>query len=138
MSAPEMALTMLQAIKVAGPKVTAQRIAPHVTQICAIDFSVLWRMISSLRNHHALEVLPEVTAPTLIFAGGRDYFAPPGVQRRMHELVPESEIVWFEEGGHLLPAEEPDAIAAAMVEFLARRVPLAAAGPRSRGLERCE
>jgi hypothetical protein len=46
----------------------------------------------------------------------------------MHELVSESEIVWFEEGGHLLPVEEPDTIAAAMVEFLARRVPLTAAG----------
>jgi pimeloyl-ACP methyl ester carboxylesterase len=125
-STPETALTMLQAIKVAGPKVTAPRIAPHVTQICAIDFSVLWRMIGSFRNHHAVEVLPSVTVPTLIFAGGKDYFAPRAVQRRMHELVSESEIVWFEEGGHMLPVEEPDTIAAAMVEFLARRVSLAA------------
>jgi pimeloyl-ACP methyl ester carboxylesterase len=127
-STPETALTMLQAIKVAGPRVTAPRIAPHVTQICSIDFSVLWRMIGGFRNHHAVEVLSSVTAPTLIFAGGKDYFAPPAVQRRMHELVSESEIVWFEEGGHLLPVEEPDTIAAAMVEFLARRVPLTAAG----------
>lgn len=126
-SAPETALTMLQAIKVAGPKVTAQRIAPHVTQICATDFSVLWRMIGSFRDHHAADMLPGVTASTLIFAGGKDYFAPPGVQRRMHELIPESEIVWFEEGGHMLPAEEPDTIADGMVEFLARRVPLIAA-----------
>jgi pimeloyl-ACP methyl ester carboxylesterase len=126
-SAPETALTMLQAIKVAGPKVTAQRIAPHVTQICSIDFSVLWRMIGSFRNHHAAEMLPDVAAPTLIFAGGKDFFAPPGVQRRMHELIPESEIVWFEEGGHMLPAEEPDSIAAGIVELLARRVSLATA-----------
>jgi pimeloyl-ACP methyl ester carboxylesterase len=126
-SAPETALTMLQAVKVAGPKVTAERIAPHVTQICAIDFSVLWRMIGGFRNHHAVEVLPGVTAPTLIFAGGKDLFAPPSVQRRMHELIPESEIVWFDEGGHMLPAEEPDSIAAGIVEFLVRRAPLRAA-----------
>jgi pimeloyl-ACP methyl ester carboxylesterase len=132
-SSPATALGMLQAVKVAGPKVTASRIAPHVTQICAIDFSVLWRMIGGFRNHHAVEVLPSVTAPTLIFAGCRDYFAPQAVQRRMHELVSDSEIVWFEEGGHMLPLEEPDTIAAAMVEFLARRVPLAAAADGDRG-----
>jgi pimeloyl-ACP methyl ester carboxylesterase len=45
----------------------------------------------------------------------------------MHELIPESELVWFEEGGHMLPAEEPEAIAAGMLEFLARRARVAAA-----------
>ncbi len=132
-AAPETALTALQAIKVAGPKVTAQRIGPHVTQICAIDFSVLWRMIGSFRDHHSVEMLPDVTAPTLIFAGGKDYFAHPSVQRCMQELIPESEIVWFEEGGHMLPAEEPDSIATGIVEFLARRTPVAAAAADDAG-----
>jgi pimeloyl-ACP methyl ester carboxylesterase len=126
-SAPETALTMLQAVKVAGPKVTADRIAPHVVQICEIDFSVLWRMIGGFRNHRAAEVLPDVAAPTLVFAGGKDLFAPPEVQRRMHELIPESELVWFEEGGHMLPAEEPEAIASGMLEFLDRRARVATA-----------
>ena len=130
LSAPETALTMLQAIRVAGPKVTADRIAPHVVQICEIDFSVLWRMIHSFRNHRAAELLPEVAAPTLVFAGGKDLFAPPEVQRRMHELIPESELVWFEEGGHMLPAEEPQAIAEGMLEFIARRASVAAAASR--------
>jgi pimeloyl-ACP methyl ester carboxylesterase len=126
-SAPQTALTLLQAAKVAGPKVTAERIAPHVVQICEIDFSVLWRIVGAFRNHRAADVLPDVAAPTLIFAGAKDLFAPPEVERRMHELVPGSEIVWFEEGGHMLPAEEPDAIAAGMLEFLARRTRVASA-----------
>jgi pimeloyl-ACP methyl ester carboxylesterase len=66
-----------------------------------------------------------VAAPTLVFAGRKDLFAPPEVQERMHELVPQSEIVWFEEGGHMLPAEEPQAIAAGMLEFMARRARVA-------------
>ena len=126
-SAPETALTMLQALKVAGPKVTAERIAPHVVQICEIDFSVLWRMIGGFRNHRAAALLPEVAAPTLVFAGKKDLFAPPEVQHRMHDLIHQSEIVWFDEGGHMLPAEEPEAIAAAMLEFLTRRARVAAA-----------
>jgi pimeloyl-ACP methyl ester carboxylesterase len=118
-SSPDTTLAMLQAIKVAGPKVTADRVAPHVIQICEIDFSVLWRMIHAFRNHHAAALLPEVAAPTLVFAGRKDLFAPPAVQERMHELIPESEIVWFEEGGHMLPAEEPEAIAAGIRDLLA-------------------
>jgi pimeloyl-ACP methyl ester carboxylesterase len=56
-----------------------------------------------------------------VFAGAKDAFAPPAVQQHMHELIPESEIMWFEDGGHMLPVEAPDAIAAAMVELLRRR-----------------
>lgn len=125
-SAPETALSVLRAIRVAGPKVTAERISPHMTQICSIDFAVLWRMIGSFRNHRAAELLPTVTAPTLVFAGGKDLFAPPAVQCRMENEIPDAEIVWFDEGGHMLPAEEPEAIAAGMIEFLARRAPVAA------------
>ena len=122
LSAPETALKGLQAMKIAGPKVTAEQIGPHVAQICNIDFAVLWRMMGGMRRHRAAELLPTVAAPTLIFAGVKDRFAPPSVQRRMQELIPDSEIRWFEEGGHMLPVEESDAIAAAMVEFVDRRV----------------
>jgi pimeloyl-ACP methyl ester carboxylesterase len=44
------------------------------------------------------------------------------VQEKMAELIPDAEIVWFDEGGHLLPIEEPEGVADAMVDFLARRV----------------
>ena len=64
-------------------------------------------------THH----LDDATLMTL-----KDRFAPPSVQRRMQELIPDSEIRWFDEGGHMLPVEESDAIAAAMVEFVDRRV----------------
>jgi pimeloyl-ACP methyl ester carboxylesterase len=121
-SAPETALKGLRAIKIAGPKVQPEQVAPHIAQICTIDFAVLWRMMCSLREHRTAELLPRVTAPTLVFAGMRDTFAPPEVQRRMHELIPDSEIMWFDEGGHMLPVEESSAIAGAMVEFLERRV----------------
>jgi pimeloyl-ACP methyl ester carboxylesterase len=137
----ETALSMMRAIRIAGPKVTAEQIAPHMEQIACIDFSVLWRMIGSSRNHRAADLLPKVTAPTLVFAGRKDLFAPPALQQRMRELIPDAEIVWFDEGGHLLPAEEPEAIAAGMVEFLARRVPLGTASPAggpSAGVERSE
>src|SRR3954447_16693029 len=124
---PETGLKMVRLIRVAGPKVTAERLAPHLKQIIELDFSVLFKMMSEQRRHASAEFLPQIQAPTMIFAGRRDLFTPPRVQEKMAELIPDAEIVWFEDGGHMLPIEEPEGIVEAMLEFLARRVDTAAA-----------
>ena len=84
--------------------------------------SVLWRIMSEMRNHSAAEVLPTVHVPVLILAGRKDLFTPQSVQERMHSLLPDSELVWFEEGGHLLPVEEASGIVSTVNDFLARRI----------------
>jgi pimeloyl-ACP methyl ester carboxylesterase len=119
---PNLGVKVVRLIKVAGPKVTAEHLAPHIAQISEVNFSVLWRMMSALRGHSTIADLPNITAPTLICAGRRDLFTPPSVQEKMAELIPDAEIVWFEDGGHMLPVEEPEGIVAAMTEFLARRL----------------
>lgn len=121
-ASPDLGLRVVQLIKVAGPKVTAEHLAPHIAQISEVNFSVLWRMMSALRGHSTAADLPNITAPTLICAGRRDLFTPPSVQEKMAELIPNAEIVWFTDGGHMLPVEEPEGIVAAMTEFLARRL----------------
>jgi pimeloyl-ACP methyl ester carboxylesterase len=121
-ASPDVGLRVVKLIHVAGPKVTAEQLAPHVAQITDLNFSVLWRMMSGLRAHSTVAFLPTITAPTLILAGRLDLFTPPSVQEKMEELIPDSEIVWFEEGGHMLPIEEPEGIVAAMRDFMARRV----------------
>ncbi len=121
-SSPDVGHRVVRAIHVAGPKVTAAHLAPHVAQISEVNFSVLWRMMSNLRAHSCADILPEVKAPTLVLAGRRDLFTPASVQTRMAELIPDSELVWFDDAGHLLPIEEPEAVSGAMIEFLERRV----------------
>ncbi|MCU1451104.1 MAG: Alpha/beta hydrolase fold precursor [Acidimicrobiales bacterium] len=119
---PETGLKMVKLIRVAGPKVTAERLAPHLRQIVELDFSVLFKMMGEQRKHSTADFLPTITAPTLILAGRRDLFTPPSVQQKMADLIPDSEIVWFPDGGHMLPIEEPEGIVAAMLDFLDRRV----------------
>src|SRR5260221_9967028 len=119
---PGVGLKIIRGIKVGGDKVTEQAITPHMRQLTEVNFSVLWRMMSGRRGHATADFLPSITAPVLVLAGRRDLFTPPSVQQRMADLVPDAEIVWFEEGGHLLPIEEPEGVADAMVEFLAGRV----------------
>ena len=119
---PETSVKLIRAIRVGGPKVTADDVAGHMAHVGELNFSVLFKMMSGLRRHQTADFLPTITAPTLVLAGSRDVFTPPRVQKRMAELIPGAEIVWFPEGGHLLPAEEPGDVAAAIVEFLARRL----------------
>jgi pimeloyl-ACP methyl ester carboxylesterase len=119
---PETGLKLVKLIHVAGPKVTADRLAPHLKQIVELDFSVLFKMMGEQRKHVTADFLPTIQVPTLILAGRKDLFTPPSVQEKMAELIPESEIVWFAEGGHMLPIEEPEGIVEAMRDFMSRRV----------------
>jgi pimeloyl-ACP methyl ester carboxylesterase len=119
---PALGYRVVRAIKVAGPKVTPEGLAPHLHQVGEANFSVLWRMMSSMRRHSAADVLPGVAVPTLVLAGGHDVFTPRRVQERMAALVSGSEVVFWEEAGHMLPLEEPAEVAAAIIDFLARRV----------------
>jgi pimeloyl-ACP methyl ester carboxylesterase len=124
---PDTGLKMVRLIKVAGPKVTAERLAPHLRQIVELDFSVLFKMMGEQRKHSTADFLPTITAPTLVLAGRSDLFTPPSVQQKMADLIPDSEIVWFSDGGHMLPIEEPAGIVAAMRDFMDRRVDTAKA-----------
>jgi pimeloyl-ACP methyl ester carboxylesterase len=119
---PETGLRMVKLIHVAGPKVTAERLAPHLKQIIELDFSVLFKMMGQQRKHQSADFLPQIKAPTLILSGRKDLFTPPSVQEKMADLIPDSEIVWFDEGGHMLPIEEPEGIVDAMRDFMDRRV----------------
>jgi pimeloyl-ACP methyl ester carboxylesterase len=105
-----------------GPDVQFADIERHVRQISEVDFGIMWRMMSGMRNHSAADVLPTIEVPVLILGGERDHFTPPSVQHRMHDLIPGSELILYPEGGHLLPVEEAPAIARDLVDFLARRV----------------
>lgn len=118
----ESGLKAVQALKIGGPKVTAEHITPHMAQIGDVNFSVLFRMMSQLRRHRTADLLPTIDTPVLVLAGRLDVFTPPVVQQAMADEIPGAEIVWFEEAGHMLPIEEGAAVAAAMIDFVKRRV----------------
>jgi len=132
-ASPELGHRVVQMIKVAGPKVRAESLAPQMAQIGEVNFSVLFKMMSEMRKHSCADILPTVHVPVLVLAGRLDLFTPPSVQEKMAKLIPGNEIVWFEESGHMLPIEEPEGIVAAMSDFFARRLeasqPASAAEP---------
>jgi pimeloyl-ACP methyl ester carboxylesterase len=118
---PRLARWFIQRTGIGGPNVRAEDIASHMAHIGELNFSVLFKIMGGLRRHRTADFLPEIAVPTLILAGRHDKFTPAVVQEHMAEMIPGSELVWFEDAGHLLPIEEPDEVAAAIVDFLERR-----------------
>ncbi|MFE3824468.1 3-oxoadipate enol-lactonase [Streptomyces sp. NPDC059092] len=59
-------------------------------------------------------LLPTVTAPTLVVAGREDPAAPPPHSREIADGVPGATLVELPHAAHLAPAEQPEAVTAAL------------------------
>jgi pimeloyl-ACP methyl ester carboxylesterase len=117
-------MKVIRAILRTGDNVHYEDVERHVRMFSEVDFGIMWRMMSGMRHHSAADVLPTIEVPVLILGGERDHFTPRSVQERMHELTPTSELVMFDDGGHLLPVEQADGITAALKDWLARHFPV--------------
>jgi pimeloyl-ACP methyl ester carboxylesterase len=68
-----------------------------------------------------LEDLRRIACPTLILCGAQDALTPPKVHREMADRIRYSVLVVIEKCGHLSTLERPEAVTAAMRDWLARR-----------------
>ena len=66
----------------------------------------------------ATDVLRAVTCPTLVLCGREDGWAPPPQHEEMAALVPGSRLAILDRCGHMAPMELPDAVGAALAEWL--------------------
>lgn len=64
--------------------------------------------------------LAAIRVPTLLIAGTDDRTAPPEVMRKMAQKIPGAEYVLLEGCGHLGPMDQPEAVNAALEDFLRR------------------
>jgi pimeloyl-ACP methyl ester carboxylesterase len=62
--------------------------------------------------------LRAIRCPTLILCGADDALTPPKVHREMAERIPHAKLVVVPECGHLSTMERPEAVTAAMREWL--------------------
>jgi len=68
-----------------------------------------------------LSRLRTIDAPTLLLAGRHDWIMPPGPGvERMHEQMPGSELVVFEESGHFPFIEEQERFVSVVGDWLAK------------------
>ncbi|MEX2430892.1 MAG: alpha/beta fold hydrolase [Dehalococcoidia bacterium] len=72
-----------------------------------------WRSHLLMRDDAAL-----LAVPTLFLWGDRDAFAPPASGEDMAARMPNAEFEVMPDTGHLPHVDQPDLVAAAIVEFL--------------------
>jgi pimeloyl-ACP methyl ester carboxylesterase len=72
------------------------------------------------RNYASNERLAPIRVPTLILQGDKDKLVPPEHARKFAAAIPGSELVTWEDEGHVPQLEHPDRSAAVLTSFLAR------------------
>jgi non-heme chloroperoxidase len=65
-------------------------------------------------------LLPGVPVPTAVMVGSRDLLTPPRHGRGIARRVPDGRFMLLRGAGHMLPMEEPDAVAQVITELAAR------------------
>lgn len=63
-------------------------------------------------------LLPRIAAPTLVLVGEADQVTPPPLAAEMAASIPNARHVIVPGAGHLSPMEQPDAVAAALIDWL--------------------
>jgi len=71
-----------------------------------------------LRTYNIRDQLPQITAPTLVIAGRHDWICPPEFSAEIAELIPNSDLRIFENSGHAVRADEPEALLDAIMGFV--------------------
>ncbi len=77
------------------------------------------RAVSGIITREGItEQLDQIKAPTLIIVGDQDVATVPEKAEKMHAGIPNSKLVIIPDAGHTSTVEEPEAVTAAMADFL--------------------
>jgi pimeloyl-ACP methyl ester carboxylesterase len=76
------------------------------------------KILFPIPNRRVSKRLYRVTTPTLVVWAAEDRLMPPVYGERWKALLPDARLSCIGGGGHMLPYEQPDALAAIVREFL--------------------
>jgi pimeloyl-ACP methyl ester carboxylesterase len=89
-------------------------------RFAAVHLPSVRRLLTALnRRDSALPRLGDIMVPSLVLTGSEDTALSPKLSRRMAEALPSSRLITLKHTGHLSCLEQPEAVTAAMMEFLA-------------------
>lgn len=74
--------------------------------------------MDSLSRWNQMSRLPELDKPVLIIAGGLDQIVDAHALQRMHEALPNSHYLTWQNVGHAIPVEQPEALLNSLLAFI--------------------
>lgn len=118
----ELSYYLAQRIEIDGQLVRREDFFPYLEGVARMDPRMFLCTLAAAGQHNARELLPHITAPTLILAGRRDSFTPMELSRQMQREIPDAELHVVEQGTHTAPIERPAEVTEVIADFLRRRV----------------
>ncbi len=108
----------LRSGQVNAERIEAADLELYMRGIAAMNPELFLTLLDEAHRHSAADVLPTISVPALIVAGGRDSFVPLETMRSLAFAIPR--VLWkvFPEASHALPAEYPLEIAKAILGFI--------------------
>lgn len=100
--------------------ITAKPDAPQDTQsrtILSID-AINQAFGGFLRSYNILGDLHKITAPSLVIGARHDWICPPEFSEEIAQAIPNADLRIFENSGHIIRADEPEALLDAIAGFL--------------------
>lgn len=91
----------------------------HIVDLNPLFFSKLSR---SFQAHSSEEILGKIQVPTLIIAGEDDTFTPAWISKKMHRIIPGSELFVIRKGSHAALIEQPELINLRVEKFIRDRI----------------
>lgn len=67
--------------------------------------------VKSMSAMNLLEGIATIAVPTTVVVGSRDRLTPPARSRTLVDTIPGAQLVTVPHRGHMLPLEDPDAVA---------------------------
>ncbi|MCC6273935.1 MAG: alpha/beta hydrolase [Deltaproteobacteria bacterium] len=100
-------------------KADAQKYVDHILSLDPQFFAKLSR---SVQSHSAEDMLKRLKIPTLIIGADGDTFTPVWLAKKMHRVIPKSELIIIKNGSHAAIVEQPELINLRIEKFLRERI----------------
>ncbi len=84
---------------------------PYLDHLSNLDFTLFFELARKMQEHTTEDILQDIRCPVLIVAGENDLFTPMHLSLRMHEMIPNSELLVLKQGSHAGLIEQPELIA---------------------------
>lgn len=103
---------------IAGPSIAHDALEHQCRAMARISGAALRRSVDCLVTHDARQLLASITARTLVMVGELDKETPPSYATVLADAIPHAWLQVVPGAGHLLSAEAPDVVNAAITRHL--------------------
>ncbi|OVE81317.1 hypothetical protein BVY03_03795 [bacterium K02(2017)] len=97
-------------------------IREYIKHFTSVDPVFLAKLTKSMQDDSGEDILKKIKVPTLIIAGEHDAFTPLWLSKKMHHLIPYSELLVIKKASHVALIEQPALINLRIEKFMDERI----------------